>query len=673
MRRHAISAVQWGRLFSIGASAALVAALGAASSGGGWPSDLSLTTSSCAASWPMYQHDPAHSGTGCSTVSRLTISTLRPSWFVATAGPVTAEPVVAGGSVFVGDSSGVFHALTQATGSAIWSYAITTPVSCYLDQPAPYADQHRSGFGLITSTANVTASVHADRAHLDSTVFFSGGATLYAFDARTGACDWAQDVDPGAATSSVEVESSPVVDLTATRPDGEVLVGSDDNSGPGHGVTGLQAFDATTGALLWRYEPERDVTLYPSEFGGSDALALSCGDGSPDPYCTSANVPGIAVNSTSTADACGDVWSSPVLDTSFVDPAGDNAFDGNDSYGQANHLTDPNWFAKQITASGSASADGLVLFGTGNCGGEAASYSNGDYAHAEGLFALDPATGVRVWNWFEPANIYNTQSPNEGGAGDDDFGGSAVLDTVPVSAFGSVDPCPVAAHASEVLVQGGKSGHAYGLCAATGHEIWGVQAAEPGQLSPSFVGAVGGFIGSPSVGSAKGQPAAFFDAAIFLPLADDGVRFPGSTDDAGALCPGPAGQSLPLLAACPDFTLANDPTRVLSLQAIDVATGAILWRAAQAPSYAATTYANGVVFAASTTTGTDEAYDADTGLPLWRAPLLAAGASGNAIVGSKVFVGSGLLFTQIGPAVVPPGESGIWCFDTASGAPTIEP
>jgi outer membrane protein assembly factor BamB len=215
-----------------------------------------------------------------------------------------------------------------------------------------------------------------------------------------------------------------------------------------------------------------------------------------------------------------------------------------------------------------------------------------------------------------------------------------------------------------VIIQGGKSGYAYGLCEGSGTDIWAVQAAQPGQLSPDFVGAAGGFIGSPSLGQAKGRSTAFFDSALFLPFADDGVRLPGNGDDAGASCPGPTGGGLPLLPACPDPSVANNPARLLSVSAVDAATGQVVWRAPSTPSYAATTYSNGVVFAPSTTTFSAAAYNADTGVPLWAFPLGAPAASGAALAGAGVFVGSGLSEGAAGPSTIPPGNNGVWSFTT---------
>jgi outer membrane protein assembly factor BamB len=579
----------------------------------------------------MYQHDQAHTADGCSSLTPLLAATLHPAWFASTAGAVTAEPVVADGTVFVGDSTGVFHAVSEATGATRWTFSITAAHSCFVDQPDPYTDQHAGGFGTITSSAAFVADPAP-------TIYFGGGATLYALNADTGACEWAQDLDPDSPRSEIEIESSPVVD-TATRPP-EVIVGDDDNSGAGRQVTGAFAFDARTGALLWRYQPERDITLYPSQFGGSDALTLSCGDGTPNADCTPSHVPGLGLNELTWADACGDVWSSPVLDPSFIDPAGDNSYQSVTPRASV----DPVWQPKQITATGLASRDGLVVVGTGNCGANptpATTYAHDDYAHTEGDFALDPVTGVRVWNWFEPPNLYNTDSPDEAGSGDDDFGSSPVLATIPDTDFPArADPCPSFWGSTTLVLQGSKSGYAYGVCERTGTEVWGTQAAQPGQLSPDLVGAVGGFIGSPSLGLADGRPALFVAAAIPLPFAGDGIPEP-------------------------DTSLVTHPGRLLLVQALDAATGRIVWKTVAGPSYAATTYSDGVVFAASTTTFSLIAYDADTGLPLWHFPLGAAVASGAAIAGPNVIVGSGLSEKEEDGSTIPPGANGIWCFVTA--------
>ena len=281
MTRRAGKAGAWGSILAV---LLAVVALPGVQPASGTPA----ATRSCSADWPQYQQDDHHDAQGCSALNALSTPTLLPKWFVSTKGTVTAEPTVADGTVYVGDSTGAFHALDQGTGATLWTFTVKAQHSCYVDAPDPHSDTHSAGFGAITSSATFTSAVGADPAHPgDPTVYVGGGGSLFALDAVTGACDWAEDIDPGTATDAIEIESSPVVD-TALRPP-EVIVGSDDNGSSRVNVTGVQAFNASSGALLWRYEPERDVTLYPREFGGSTAMTLSCGDGSFDPNCTPAS------------------------------------------------------------------------------------------------------------------------------------------------------------------------------------------------------------------------------------------------------------------------------------------------------------------------------------------------------------------------------------------------
>jgi outer membrane protein assembly factor BamB len=117
--------------------------------------------------------------------------------------------------------------------------------------------------------------------------------------------------------------------------------------------------------------------------------------------------------------------------------------------------------------------------------------------------------------------------------------------------------------------------------------------------------------------------------------------------------------------------MVNDPARILSVSALDAATGNLVWRAPSTPGFGATTYSNGVVFAGSTTTFAAAAYNADTGVPLWASPLGATTASGMAIAGPSVFIGTGISEGQAGPTTIPPGANGVWSFTTAIGVPTV--
>src|SRR5580658_5869825 len=89
----------------------------AATGAAGPPGTAATPVAGCAVSpgsWPMYQGGPSHSGDACSQINTSNVSTLRPAWFTSTAGAVSATPTVVAGSVYVGDSTGVFYALNQA-------------------------------------------------------------------------------------------------------------------------------------------------------------------------------------------------------------------------------------------------------------------------------------------------------------------------------------------------------------------------------------------------------------------------------------------------------------------------------------------------------------------------------------------------------------------------------
>src|SRR5205807_8224245 len=121
------------------------------------------------------------------------------------------------------------------------------------------------------------------------------------------------------------------------------------------------------------------------------------------------------------------------------------------------------WYPKRITQDGQAKKDGLAIFGTGNCAANptpATAVAHGDYVANQAIFAVDPVTGVRVWNFVEPYNQYDNNL-NEPGAGDDDFGSSPMLAPVPA---GSVDPskCVAKDQTTSLVIEGSKSGYAYG-------------------------------------------------------------------------------------------------------------------------------------------------------------------------------------------------------------------
>jgi outer membrane protein assembly factor BamB len=595
----------------------------------------------------MYQGDQTRSADACSSIDATTIASSVPSWFFPTAGDVTATPTVVNGTVFVGDATGAFYAIKQSTGTKEWEFDALSKQSCFIDTMQPHATAHAAYVGAITSSATVVTVEGTP------TVYVGADGSIFALNARTGRCLWAQDTDPAKPRSGVEVESSPVVDTALTPP--ELLVGNDDNGKPGVAVTGLMAFNATTGALLWKYEPERDLTLTPAEFGGSDARTLDCGDSvAGAPYCAPAHIAGLAPNSTTYADACGDVRSSPALDTSFVDPSGNNSFQGSGRPPAA-------WRSKLITRFGMQSPDGLVVFGTANCAARpvpAIARYHGDYIDNQSVFAVDPVTGVRVWNFVEPYNSHD-KNANEPMGGGDDFGSSPVLARVPAENVTS-GRCARQNTSTSLAIEGSTDGYAYGLCEATGVSVWARQVGQPSRPNQASVGSIGGYIASPSLGTDKGRAAVFFDSGIPLPVSNDGTL--GSGDKNISSCPGAVLDRLQLLKVCPDLRLAAHPSLLLPVTAVDAGTGAFDWKAASVPTYAATSYTNGIVFAPQSLALSIVAYDASTGLPVWAFQLGAAPSSGAAIAGRGVYLGAGTSFGTVDGKQIPPQATGVWGF-----------
>ncbi len=562
------------------AGGAVLAVLLSLPGGGTAPAGLTvpLGTSTCTDGWPMFQHDTGRTGgSSCTSINRLNVATLHPGWFFQTSQPVTASPVVSDGQVYVGDGGGTFYDIVAATGKAKWTFAVVQSSYRCASGTVP-GDVHAISYGEITSSAAV-----ADVAGVGTTVFVGGGGTLFALDAATGACRWAVNLDPSNPKSAMEVESSPLV-TTGGRP--AVIVGSDGNESPdGSAPPGLQAFDAATGTLLWKFEPENNQTV--------TTLA--------DPHADT--------------NGCGDVWSSPSYDQN------------------------------------GAGGDGLVVLTTGNCPegsenpGQAVGAEDCGTAPAppdvEGIAALDAATGCLQWRWSEPDNQYTNPALADGG--DTDFGASPILATVA---------------GTKMVLDGSKSGYAYGLAEADGHQVWANQLAEPGQTGAALAGAIGGFIGSMAFGSSDGRPALFGSTAIPAVFSGAGVQSSGVTPDTSLIC-------ITITRSTPSLDLKHcDPLRLAALHAADAATGTVRWQALTAlPSYAAVTYDDGLVFAPSTTGFQIDAYDATTGVPLWVMPTLGAMSSAAAVVGNNVFVGAGTSLAGGSPSL-PPQENGVWDFTT---------
>jgi outer membrane protein assembly factor BamB len=277
-------------------------------------SDSPVGSGSCTGDWPMYQHDSAHTGAAdaCSTVDPSNVATLTPRWFVNTNEvPVTAAPIVVDNTLYVGDASGVFRSINATDGTVNWSTALT--------------DSHNPSYGEIVDSA----------AYDSGTVYVGSGGTMFALDAANGAIKWRTDSDPVHPTNAAEIESSPVV-VHLPGHTTEVVAGNDGNEDPTVDKTGVIAYNAATGAILWRFEPAR----YNGR-PGSTGLA-------PDPSGTVSD-PGWG---------CGDVWSSVAYDR----------------------------------------VDHSLIFGSGNCSDPAGAKAAGTAVTTEAIWSIRADNGAYLWH-----------------------------------------------------------------------------------------------------------------------------------------------------------------------------------------------------------------------------------------------------------------------------------
>ncbi|TMK87628.1 MAG: hypothetical protein E6G57_10065, partial [Actinobacteria bacterium] len=263
--------------------AAVIALVGLALGGAASTARASVGLPGCtsATDWPMFGHDPGRSfSSPDSCIGTLGAATLRPKWFFNASAPVTAQPTVVGGTLYVGDFAGKFHALNAADGTERWSFDIHK-----------YDNDHTDYSAIADSAAFTTINGH----HY---VVFGGGATLFVLDAdHKGALLSSlclDRVDPtcqGLSGYTTEIESSPVVVPSNANGNGTqaVLVGTDVNEHDPSGPTGLYDITLSPNGLLtptWQFDPETGVTT----------------PGLPPVQPAPGNEHG-----------CGDVWSSPTI------------------------------------------------------------------------------------------------------------------------------------------------------------------------------------------------------------------------------------------------------------------------------------------------------------------------------------------------------------------------
>ncbi len=336
---------------------------GSSSSTSGTPSAAAATPTPVSSwDWPSYGHDAQHTFHGRTTLTESSVRNLRQAWFFPTGDAVTATPTVVDGTVYAGSWDDFFYAVDLQTGKLRWKVRLASQ-NAITPYPGQQPRDATSDGGLVTSSAWFEPAAGSRPA----LVIFSGGYTLYALKAATGAVYWEHDYPgvpgpPNPDNDSTRIFSSPVV------ADGRVLFGVDED-GQQHSAGYVVAASLDTGEPVWEFQT--DV--------GAEGHVLD--------------------------DSCGSVWSSGTVLPDLglvVFGTADCDFSGSAAYADsvmALRIADGTLVWKYhplghapacdddfgASANAGLSADGKTTFlGEGS--------KNGTY------YSLDPATGQLRWS-----------------------------------------------------------------------------------------------------------------------------------------------------------------------------------------------------------------------------------------------------------------------------------
>jgi outer membrane protein assembly factor BamB len=197
--------------------------------------------SAAATDWPMYMHDPAHSGRTPAAITNTALLKLKWAYSFGERVEVEAQPIVVGGVVYQGVMNGEMHAINGNTGQALWVKRYGGPIA----HTAAF-DNNRVFYGSLDGKVYALSAVDGSLlwsftthgpvvsapAVINGKVYIgSNDGRLYALDAVTGAKQWEFLTDG-------PVVSSPAV------VNGKVYFGSEDMK--------ARCVDAATGTLIWQ-------------------------------------------------------------------------------------------------------------------------------------------------------------------------------------------------------------------------------------------------------------------------------------------------------------------------------------------------------------------------------------------------------------------------------------
>ena len=437
----------------------------------------------------------------------------------------------------------------------------------------------------VTTAGDVTATPTV----MNGVLYFPDmGGMLWAVGTG-GKVHWSQTVASYTGIAGDISRNSPAID------GGELITGDGFNLNKLNAGAHVFAVNRTTGALLWSVQVDTDpasiVTGSPTVYNGVVYVGVSSYDESDSSLCCTFRGAVVALSAAT----------GQILWKTYTVPSDSNAGDSNlpgDYSGGAV------WGSAPVVDP----ATGLLYVATGdnysvppgtcqkprqkNCQPPVAS----DYF--DSILALQLSTGAVAWDYHTvAADAYSGTCTTLCGP-DDDFASSPNLITT---------TNPVTGTSEQLIGAGQKSGYYWALDPATGQLVWRTK-----------IGPGGG------------------GGGIFWGSATDGTNIYSAEADASK-----APYTLQGSGPSAGQTITGG-----SWTAMNAATGAILWQTPDPQSASDTGYvsvANGVVYADSNaSTGTNMyALDASTGAVLWSFASGGEVRSGAAIVGPKVYWGSG--------------------------------
>jgi polyvinyl alcohol dehydrogenase (cytochrome) len=178
--------------------------------------------------WPMYGRDLAgsHYNPLEKAITPTTVSRLKTKWIFETEGDVSSQPIVVNGVVYFGSWDGKEYAVDAKTGKKIWEFE---------DNPSN--------------------SSRSSAAYAEGVLYYVDiSGRLYALDAKTGKALWKTKLDEHkdvVGTSAPIYHNGRIYIGVASHEEGGVMKYKNYACCTFRG--GVAAFDAKTGAKIWRY------------------------------------------------------------------------------------------------------------------------------------------------------------------------------------------------------------------------------------------------------------------------------------------------------------------------------------------------------------------------------------------------------------------------------------